>query len=344
MKYLETITTQSSPPSQHIHRICIAPMMDWTDRHCRYLHRLLSSKILLYTEMVTTGALLYGDISKHLDFDHNEYPVALQLGGNEPNALAQAAKLGQRWGYSEINLNCGCPSTRVQQGEFGASMMAQPTLVQKCMEAIQHACTLPVSVKHRIGLDHIDSYSFVRDFVGTVAQSGCHTFIVHARNAILSGLSPKENREIPPLKYEYAYRLKQDFPELKIILNGGITTAQEIQQHWQHVDGVMLGRHAYHQPYFLAEADNLITHQQSPLICRDEIEDKFCAYICTQLSVGVPATQMIRHILGLHHGQAGARNWRRILSNHQELASMKQATDVIALFKKARLELTSTSI
>ena len=339
MKPLEITVDQSTQK----HRFCIAPMMDWTDRHCRHLHRILSRKILLYTEMVTTGALLYGDIPKHLDFDSNEHPVALQLGGNEPYALAQAAKLGYQWGYSEINLNCGCPSSRVQQGAFGATLMSHPKRVKECIDAIQNVCTLPVTVKHRIGLDNIDSYDFVRDFVGTVAQSGCHTFIVHARSAILAGLSPKENREIPPLKYEYAYQLKQDFPTLQIVLNGGITTTEAIKQHWQYVDGIMIGRHAYHQPYFLADADNLISNQQTPIISREEVEEKFCAYTCTQLALGIPAAHIIRHVLGLYHGQAGARNWRRILSDHQALTAIRNATDVITLFNKARQELKNAS-
>jgi tRNA-dihydrouridine synthase A len=337
MKPLEITADQ---PVQK-HRFCIAPMMDWTDRHCRFLHRILSRKILLYTEMVTTGALLYGDVSKHLDFDSTEHPVALQLGGNEPYDLAQAAKLGERWGYREINLNCGCPSSRVQQGAFGATLMSHPQRVRECIEAIQNVCSLPVTVKHRIGLNNIDSYDFVRDFVGTVAQSGCETFIVHARSAILSGLSPKENRDIPPLKYEYAYQLKQDFPMLQIVLNGGITTTEAIKHHWQYVDGIMIGRHAYHQPYFLADADNLISHQDMPIISREEVEEKFCAYACTQLALGTPVAHLIRHVLGLYHGQAGARNWRRILSDHHALAAIRHARDLISLFKKARQELNN---
>ena len=232
--------------------VSVAPMLDWSDRHCRMFHRQITRHTWLYTEMVTTGALLFGDVERHLNFNQEEHPVALQLGGSDPADLARCAKLGEQWGYDEINLNCGCPSERVQKGAFGACLMAESTLVADCVKAMRDAVSVDVTVKHRIGIDAIESYDFVRDFIGDVSQAGCRTFIVHARNAILKGLSPKENREIPPLKYDVAYQLKLDFPQLEIILNGGITTLDEIDTHLEHVDGVMIGREAYHNPYLMA--------------------------------------------------------------------------------------------
>src|SRR6188508_2990534 len=236
------------------HRLCCAPMMDWTDRHCRYFLRQVNARARLYTEMITTGALVHGDVRRHLEFNDAEHPVALQLGGSEPQDLAHCAKLGEQYGYDEINLNIGCPSERVQRGAFGACLMAEPALVAQCVSAIRDKTSLPVTVKHRIGIDKVEDHAFVRDFVGTVTQAGCRTFIVHARNAVLKGLSPKENREIPPLKYDYVYRLKRDFPQLEIVINGGIVSQQQIQTHLRHVDGVMIGRAAYSNPWFLADA------------------------------------------------------------------------------------------
>ena len=230
-------------------------MMDWTDRHCRYFHRLLSRHTLLYTEMVTTGALLHGDVPRHLDFNEQEHPVALQLGGSEPEDLAACAKLAQQWGYDEVNLNCGCPSERVQRGAFGACLMAEPALVADGVKAMRDAVSIPVTVKHRIGIDKTESYDFVRDFIGSVAEAGCEVFIVHARNAWLKGLSPKENREVPPLRYEVVYRLKRDFPGLTIVLNGGVSSSDQVAAHLAHVDGVMLGREPYHQPWLMADWD-----------------------------------------------------------------------------------------
>src|SRR3954452_10440236 len=229
-------------------------MMDWSDRHYRYFMRQIDSGAFLYTEMITTGALIHGDVERHLAFSAEEHPLALQLGGSEPGDLAHGARLGERYGYDEINLNIGCPSERVQRGAFGACLMAEPKLVAECVDAIRNVAKIPVTVKHRIGLDKIDDYAFVRDFVGTVAQAGCNTFIAHARNAVLKGLSPKENREIPPLKYDYVYRLKQDFPHLTIVINGGITTDAEIREQLGKVDGVMIGRASYHNPWVLADA------------------------------------------------------------------------------------------
>src|SRR5262249_41856592 len=224
---------------------CVAPMMDWTDRHCRYFLRLIAPRVRLYTEMITVGALLHGDVPHHLDFDPAEHPLALQLGGSDASALAACAKLGERWGFDEINLNCGCPSERVQTGSFGACLMAEPALVADCVKAMRDAVSIPVTIKHRIGLDHGDDYAFVRDFVGTIAAAGCDVFIVHARNAVLKGLSPKENREIPPLRYEIVHRLKRDFRELSIVGNGGFVDWDAIESELLLVDGVMLGRIAY---------------------------------------------------------------------------------------------------
>ena len=260
-------------------RMSVAPMMDWTDKHCRYLHRLLSRHTLLYTEMVTTGALLHGDVPRHLRFEAEEHPVALQLGGSEPSDLAQAARLGAQWGYDEINLNCGCPSERVQRGAFGACLMNEAPLVADCVKAMVDVVDVPVTVKHRIGIDKDGSYEFVRDFVGTVADAGCRVFIVHARNAWLKGLSPKENREIPPLRYEIVARLKQDFPQLTIAINGGIKADATVQELLQQVDGVMVGREAYHNPWWLASWDALYYGDAGVEHTRESIEEQMVAYM-----------------------------------------------------------------
>jgi tRNA-dihydrouridine synthase A len=309
-------------------------MMDWTDRHCRYFHRLLSRYTWLYTEMVTTGALLYGDVARHLAFTEEEAPVALQLGGSEPEDLARAARLGEQWGYDEINLNCGCPSERVQRGAFGACLMKEPQLVADCVKAMRDAVTIPVTVKHRIGVDDVEDYAFVRDFVGKVAEAGCGVFVVHARNAILKGLSPKENREIPPLKYDYAYRLKRDFPTLEIIINGGIKTLEEVEVHLRHVDGVMLGREAYHNPFLLADVDARFYGSRDAAKTRDEVEAGLIAYCATELSRGAYLGAITRHVLGLYRGVAGARGWRRVLSDSKRLA----AAD-LSVFDEARAHL-----
>lgn len=295
-------------------------MMDWTDRHCRAFHRTISRDTWLYTEMVTTGALLHGDVARHLAFTPAEAPVALQLGGSETADLARSAKLGEQWGYDEINLNCGCPSERVQRGAFGACLMNEPALVADCVKAMRDAISLPVTVKHRIGVDAVEEYGYVRDFVGTVADAGCEVFIVHARNAILKGLSPKENREIPPLKYDYAYRLKREFPDLEIVINGGIKTLDEAAEHLQHVDGVMLGREAYHNPYVLAEVDARFYGADTPAPTREAIEEQLIAYCASELARGTYLGAIMRHALGLYHGVAGARGWRRVLSDIKELA------------------------
>jgi tRNA-dihydrouridine synthase A len=276
--------------------------MDWTDRHCRFFLRQVNSSARLYTEMITTGALIHGDVPRHLAFNEEEHPVALQLGGSEPEELAQCAKLGEQYGYDEINLNIGCPSERVQRGAFGACLMAEPRLVALCVSTIRNHIELPVTVKHRIGLDRTEDYGFLRDFVGTVAEAGCSTFIVHARNAVLKGLSPKENREIPPLRYEYVYRLKADFPQLEIVINGGITTLQEIDLHLKTVDGVMLGRVAYHNPWLLAD----------PGKTRAEVVRAMYEYAKKGEFL---LRNVTRHMLGLYHGHRRARLWRRLLSN-----------------------------
>ena len=260
-------------------------MMDWTDRHCRVFHRQITRHTWLYTEMVTTGALLFGEVPRHLDFSELEHPLALQLGGSEPDDLAKCARLGEQWGYDEINLNCGCPSERVQKGAFGACLMAEPQLVADCVKAMRDAVSIEVSVKHRIGIDHAVSYDFVRDFVGTVASAGCGTFVVHARSAVLKGLSPKENRQIPPLRYDFAYQLKRDFPQLEIILNGAIKTLDEIDLHLGHVDGVMLGREAYHNPYWMASFDARFFGDAAPAKSRAEVLRAMLPYIREQLEL-----------------------------------------------------------
>src|SRR4051812_2483956 len=267
------------PRVRRSRRVSVAPMMDWTDRHCRHFHRLLSREALLYTEMVTTGALLHGDVPRHLDFGADEHPVALQLGGSEPHDLAHCAKLGQQWGYDEINLNCGCPSERVQRGAFGACLMAEPQLVADCVKAMVDVVGVPVTVKHRIGIDRGEDYGFVRDFVGTVAQAGCHVFLVHARNAWLKGLSPKENREVPPLRYELVHCLKEEFPHLVIAINGGVTSDAVLHAELDRLDGVMVGREAYHHPWWLARWDALYYGEAPSDLKREQVEEAMVAYM-----------------------------------------------------------------
>ncbi|CAN5623647.1 tRNA dihydrouridine(20/20a) synthase DusA [soil metagenome] len=300
-------------------RMSVAPMMDWTDRHCRYFHRLLSRHALLYTEMVTTGALLHGDVPRHLRFNAEEQPVALQLGGSEPADLAHCAKLGQDWGYREINLNCGCPSERVQRGAFGACLMAEPQLVADCVKAMVDAASVPVTVKHRIGIDKSESYEFVRDFVGQVSEAGCKTFIVHARNAWLKGLSPKENREVPPLRYELVHQLKREFPALTIAINGGITTSAQVAEELGHVDGVMLGREAYHNPWWLASWDSEFFGAPTDVtLTRESVEAQMADYMVREAAQhGTPWATIARHMLGLRHGLSGARRWRQVWSDHK---------------------------
>ena len=303
-------------------RLSVAPMMDWTDRHCRMFHRQITRHTWLYTEMVTTGAIIHGDKARHLDFSDEEHPVALQLGGSEPEDLAKSAKFGEQWGYDEINLNCGCPSERVQRGAFGACLMAEPQLVADCVKAMRDAVSIDVTVKHRIGINEVDSYDFVRDFVGAVTDAGCNTFIVHARNAILTGLSPKENREIPPLRYAYAYQLKKDFPQLEIIINGGIRTLDEIDAHLTRVDGVMLGREAYHNPYLMASFDARYYDDAASQRSRLQVIEAMLPYMQQQLATGGPRLNSItRHMLGLMAGLPGARGFRQKLSDARQLAT-----------------------
>ncbi|MEY4122668.1 MAG: putative tRNA-dihydrouridine synthase [Pseudomonadota bacterium] len=305
-------------PDASLWRTSVAPMMDWTDRHCRYFHRLLSRNTLLYTEMVTTGALRHGDTQRHLRFNAEEHPVALQLGGSDAADLAHAAKLGEQWGYNEINLNCGCPSDRVQRGAFGACLMNEPQTVADGVKAMMDVVSVPVTVKHRIGIDRIESYDFVRDFVGTVSDAGCKVFIVHARNAWLDGLSPKENREIPPLRYELGYQLKKDFPNLVIAINGGITTNAQMTEHLQHVDGVMLGREAYYRPWLMTTWDAEFYNDPHDTPTREAVEEAMVAYMERAYAEdGCPWYAIARHMLGLFHGQRGARLWRQVWSNHK---------------------------
>ncbi len=293
-------------------------MMDWTDRHCRYFHRLLSRHALLYTEMVTTGALMHGDVPRHLDFNAEEHPVALQLGGSDAADLAHCAKLGQQWGYDEINLNCGCPSERVQRGSFGACLMAEPALVAGCVKAMVDAVDVPVTVKHRIGIDKTESYEFVRDFVGTVSEAGCKTFLVHARNAWLQGLSPKANREVPPLRYEMVHRLKREFPHLTIVINGGITTGQQVAGQLQELDGVMLGREAYHNPWWIASWDEAFYGDAPTGLTREIVEEQMTQYMAREAAAhGTPWSSIARHMLGLRNGLPGARRWRQVWSDHK---------------------------
>jgi tRNA-dihydrouridine synthase A len=304
----------------HSHRLCTAPMMDWSDRHCRYFFRQLSARAVVYSEMITTGALVHGDVPRHLDFDPAEHPVALQLGGSEPADLAHCARLGERWGYDEINLNCGCPSQRVQRGAFGACLMAEPELVADCVKAMQDAVSVPVTVKHRLGLDRSEDYGFVRRFVETLARAGCRTFLVHARNAVLKGLSPRDNREVPPLRYAEVHRLKREFPELEIVVNGGVASGVQVEMQLALVDGVMLGRAAYHDPYVLADLDHRL-FGGGPAPSRAEIVRRMHRYAVQQVAHGTPLRAIARHMLGLYHGRPGGRRWRQLLSDATRLAA-----------------------
>ncbi len=296
-------------------RFSVAPMLDWTTRHCRYFHRQFSRYALLYTEMVTAPAIIYAKYD-HLDFDVAEHPVTLQLGGSDPEQLQHCARLAQQRGYQEINLNVGCPSDRVQNGMFGACLMAKADLVAQCVQRMQEAVDIPVTVKTRIGIDDLDSYEFLCDFVQNVQQAGCRDLIVHARKAWLSGLSPKENREIPPLDYERVYQLKRDFPALLISINGGIKTIDEMKTHLNHVDGVMVGREAYHNPSLLGYIDQLLFDPHSPIITPRQAVENMLPYIERQLSQGVALNHIVRHMLGAFQHCKGARQWRRYLSEN----------------------------
>lgn len=310
----------SASPDAAAWQLCVAPMIDVTDRHCRYFHRLLAPKARLYTEMITTGALLHGDVQRHLDFDPIEHPVALQLGGSDPAELAASARLGRQWGYDEINLNCGCPSDRVQKGAFGACLMAEPALVADCIKAMQDAVDVPVTVKHRLGLDYDESYSFVRDFVGKIHDTGCRVFIVHARNAVLKGLSPKDNRQIPPLRYETAAQLVRDFPDSVFVLNGGLTEPQQCVHALDTFHGVMLGRAAWHHPDILARLSVVLGH--TPAVPADlNVLETMQQYATRQVAAGVPLRMVVKSMLGWQTGRSGARRWRRMLSDQKVLSS-----------------------
>ncbi len=312
-------------------------MLDWTDRHCRYFLRLLSRHTLLYTEMVTTGAIMHGDVERHLHFDAAEHPVALQLGGSVPRELASCTRIAEEYGYDEVNLNVGCPSDRVQSGMFGACLMASPQLVADCIKAMLDVASIPITIKHRIGIDEMDSYAQLCDFVGAVAESGCSCFIIHARKAWLQGLSPKENRDKPPLHYETVYRIKQDFPHLEIVINGGIMTLDEAGEHLQQVDGVMIGRAIYHNPWMLADADRQIFGEKNPLSKRIDVIEEISPYIERELARGTRLHHITRHMIGLFNGQPGARRWRRYLS---ENACQKDADIKVLLQATAELEVS----
>ncbi|MBU3725402.1 MAG: tRNA dihydrouridine(20/20a) synthase DusA [Burkholderiaceae bacterium] len=309
------MSMHSSAPD---YQLSVAPMMDWTDRHCRFFHRLIAPRARLYTEMITTGAILHGDLHRLLDFNPQEHPVALQLGGSEPSDLAHSARIGAQWGYDEINLNCGCPSERVQRGAFGACLMREPQLVADCVKAMQDAVEIPVTVKHRIGVDDQQQYSFVRDFVGALYEAGCRVFLVHARSAILKGLSPKENRDIPPLRMPVVRQLKQDFPDAVMVANGGIQTLAQVrslmspQDDLPAVDGVMLGRAAYHDPWLLRDIEaDLVGDSAALPERREDVLPMLEQYFEHQQAHGVAGHTMTRHWHGLFHGQPGARRWRR---------------------------------
>ncbi len=313
-------------------KIYVAPMLDWTDRHCRFFHRLLSPNAVLYTEMITTGAIIHGDTAKHLTYNEEEHPLVLQVGGSEPRDLEHCAKIAKQYNYDEINLNCGCPSERVQKGSFGACLMREAKLVGQCFTAMKQS-GLEVSIKHRIGIDDINDYEFLYDFVNELHESGCRKFIVHARNAVLKGLSPKQNREIPPLKYDYVYRLKADFPQAHITVNGGINNIPDILIHLKNADAVMLGRSAYHTPYILNEIDNYIYNDR--IILKDEIIEKLCDYSVEQFKKGVYIGAIIKHILGLYHGQKNSRLWRQHFSNSVLLKKIQNYQDIIEFFNQA---------
>jgi len=295
--------------------IAVAPMMDWTDKHCRYFLRLLSPNALLYTEMVTAAAIVHGDADRFLRYNREEHPIALQLGGSNPDWMAAATAIASGYEYDEININVGCPSDRVQSGQFGACLMEKPELVSECFVAMQKETDIPVTIKSRIGINDQDSYEFLRAFIEPLAAAGCRRFVVHARIAILEGLSPKENRTIPPLDYDRVYQLKDDHPELEIVINGGLASVEQVDAVLEHVDGAMIGRQAYHQPYFLAELEHHFNPEWA-MPTRREVVEEMASYVDRQLAGGTPLNSITRHMLGLFAGQPGARSWRRYLSEH----------------------------
>lgn len=337
----------STKPTISPYRFCTAPLMDWSDRHCRYFWRLMSKHSRLYTEMVTTGALLYGDANKHLKFDAKEHPVAIQLGGSDTNDLAKAAKLCEQAGYDEVNLNVGCPSDRVQSGAFGACLMNEPQTVADGIKAMRNSVSIPVTIKCRLGVDHNDSYEALVNFIGLNQEAGCNTFIVHARKAWLSGLSPKENREIPPLHYDRVFKLKKDFPELTIVLNGGLKSLSECKKMFNHVDGVMLGREAYQNPRLLLDVDTELFENPNELESAYEVALSYRHYIEQELGEGQKLSHMTRHILGLFNGYAGAKRWRRHLSEnaHKKESGIAVYDEALAMLeiKKTQLQFFTTS-
>ncbi|MFT6102138.1 MAG: tRNA-dihydrouridine synthase A [Granulosicoccus sp.] len=313
------------------HRFSVAPMMDWSDRHCRYLWRLISQHSRLYTEMITTGALLHREPARFLDYNPEEHPLALQLGGSDADELAQCAVLAEQWGYDEVNLNCGCPSDRVQNRMIGACLMEHPETVADAYQAMQDKVDIEVTIKHRIGIDNMDDYEGMVNFIRPIAARGCKTFIVHARKAWLQGLSPKENREVPPLQYPFVYRLKQEFPELTIVINGGIKTLNDTLAHLEQVDGVMIGREAYSNPYLLAKADQQLFGDNHPIPSRIAIAEQYTAYCIRQIEQGSRLNHLSRHILGLFHGEPGGRSFRRHISEnaHKENANGDVLVDAL---------------
>ncbi|MDO6426251.1 tRNA dihydrouridine(20/20a) synthase DusA [Thalassotalea sp. 1_MG-2023] len=316
MKEQSEVGLKPSVPMNTVdHKLSIAPMLDWTDRHCRYFYRTMSKNVVLYTEMVTTGAILFGK-GDYLGFNQEEHPVVLQLGGSDPKAMTECAKIAEQQGYDEININVGCPSDRVQNGKFGACLMAEPALVSRCVEQMQQAVNIPVTVKSRIGIDDQDSYQFLHQFISEVSQAGCEHFIVHARKAWLSGLSPKQNREVPPLDYERVYQIKRDFPSLNISINGGIKSFQEANQHLTHIDGVMIGREVYQNPYLLSQADQQIWQQNTAVKTRTQVIEEMAVYIDNYVANGGRVWHVVRHMLGLCNGLPGAKQYRRYLSEN----------------------------
>jgi tRNA-dihydrouridine synthase A len=331
-----SLTAQQNEGYAASARLSVAPMMDWTDRHCRVFHRLLAPHARLYTEMVHANAVVLGDRARLLGFDPVEHPVALQLGGSDPALLAQAARIGAEWGYDEINLNCGCPSDRVQAGRFGACLMREPALVADCVAAMIVASPVPVTVKCRLGVDDDQDYDRFQAFIDAIAAAGCRTFVVHARNAWLQGLSPKENREIPPLRYEWAWRLKRERPDLQVLVNGGVATLDQAQAQLAHVDGVMLGRAAYHDPYLLHRLD--VALYGGALQARDALLLALRPYVEEQLAHGMALKHFTRHVLGLFHGQPGGRAFRQVLSEgaHRDGAAWGLVEQALAVTAGAR--------
>ncbi|HIG92387.1 MAG TPA: tRNA dihydrouridine(20/20a) synthase DusA [Methylococcaceae bacterium] len=312
-------------------KVCVAPMLDWTDKHCRFFHRLISRHTVLYSEMITTNALLRGNAAAFLAFNPCESPLALQLGGSDPKALAECSVMAEDFGYDEINLNVGCPSDRVQNGRFGACLMAEPETVAECILEMQHKVNIPVTVKNRIGIDGKETYGDLLAFIETVAGGGCEIFIIHARIAVLSGLSPKQNRDIPPLQYEFVNQIKAAFPALEIIVNGGVKTLDQVDCHLKTLDGAMIGREAYHNPYLLSGVDSLFYQEEAVCLTRHEIIEAMIPYIQKQLAMGVRLNQITRHLLGLFHGEPGARKWRRYLSQHAHEQGANESVLLTAL-------------